>query len=98
MTQPSFIKDGNFDWESLPQGYVPTEEDVQYYKTKIAHFESTRDETIKLLADKVGGDPETFRQLIKDTNESCDWFIAPYKKQLAMLEDALVIYRISRSE
>ncbi len=97
MTQPSFVKDGNLDWEVLPQEYTPTDEDIQYFKTKIEYSENLKKETISQLVDKVG-DPELLSQLVNEISDSHDWFISKYKKQLAVLEDALVIYKLSRSE
>lgn len=98
MTQPSFVTAGNFDWDTLPQGYTPTDEDIQYFKNKLDLCEKRKDDTIKQLVEKIDDDPELLGMLIQQVNENHEWFIAPYQKQLAILEDAITIYRLTKEQ
>lgn len=38
------------------------------------------------------------KMLVQQINENHEWFITPYKKQLAILEDAIIIYRLSKEQ
>lgn len=93
--QPSFVQSGDFDWDVLPSEYIPTDQDVQYFRDRIERFENSKNETIKQLKLNLENDPDLCTQLIADVEENHEWFISKYKKQLALIEDALVIYKLN---